>query len=102
MLTDSLTCAFAFVCEHAYTHKHTHTHTHTQNTKHRDRHTHTHTHTHRNNVWRQAAVDAENAAVDDGGDIEVVEHFRAVLPGVGVAVLALAFFVEAIYLCACA
>jgi hypothetical protein len=47
-------------------------------------------------------VDAENAAVDDGGDIEVVEHFRAVLPGVGVAVLALAFFVEAIYLCACA
>eukprot|EP00274_Cyanoptyche_gloeocystis_P000061 CAMPEP_0196656274 /NCGR_PEP_ID=MMETSP1086-20130531/15448_1 /TAXON_ID=77921 /ORGANISM="Cyanoptyche gloeocystis , Strain SAG4.97" /LENGTH=64 /DNA_ID=CAMNT_0041988971 /DNA_START=462 /DNA_END=656 /DNA_ORIENTATION=- len=40
----------------------------------------------------------QDSTVDDSGQGEVVEHIRAVLPGVGVAVLPLALVVEAVHL----
>ena len=47
-------------------------------------------------VWREATVDAEDFAFDDGTDTEVVEDLTAVLPGVDVAVLAHGLFVETV------
>lgn len=47
----------------------------------------------------QAAVDAQHGAVDDGGEDEEVKDLAAGLPDGGVAVLLLAFFVEAVDLC---
>ena len=44
----------------------------------------------------QAAVHAQHAAVDDGGEGEEVEDLAARLPDAGVAVLLLALFVEAV------
>ena len=44
----------------------------------------------------QAAVHAEDFAVDDGAQHEEVEHLTAGFPDRGVAVLGLAFFVEAV------
>ena len=44
----------------------------------------------------QTSVDAENFALDDGTDAEVVEDFAAVLPGVHIAVLAHGLLVEAV------
>lgn len=49
-------------------------------------------------VWREAAVDAEDPAIDDGGEVEVVEDLTACLPYVCVAVLVLALVVEAVHL----
>ena len=39
--------------------------------------------------------------VDERGEVEVVEDVHAVLPGVGVPVLAHALLVEAVHLCVC-
>mmetsp|Transcript_21496 Transcript_21496/g.43067 ORF Transcript_21496/g.43067 Transcript_21496/m.43067 type:complete len:391 (-) Transcript_21496:60-1232(-) len=47
-------------------------------------------------VGGEAAVDAEDAAVDDRREVEAVEDFHAVFPGVGVAEFAEAFVVEAV------
>ena len=44
----------------------------------------------------EATVDAEDLALDDGTDTEVVEDLTAVLPGVDVAVLAHGLFVETV------
>jgi len=41
---------------------------------------------------------AQNFVVNHRGDVEIVEHLCAMLPCVCVAVLALAFFVEPVYL----
>ena len=40
----------------------------------------------------------KHTSVNDGGDIQVVKHFGAVLPGVGVSVLALALLIKSIHL----
>ena len=40
---------------------------------------------------------AHNFTFDDGDEAQVIEHLHAVFPGIAVAVLALAFFVEAVY-----
>ena len=45
---------------------------------------------------RQAAVQAEDLVVDEGGEREVVEEVGEVFPDVGVAVLAEALVVEAV------
>src|SRR3569833_441072 len=50
------------------------------------------------NLGRQPAVDAEDGAVDDGGQDEEVKHLAAGLPHRGVAVLRLALLVEAVHL----
>jgi hypothetical protein len=50
-------------------------------------------------VWGETAVDAENFALDDGANSEVVEHFCAVFPAVSVAILADGFVVEAVDSC---
>ena len=47
-------------------------------------------------VGREAAVDAEDLAVDEGGDGEHVEHLAAVAPHVTVAVLVLALVIETV------
>lgn len=47
----------------------------------------------------QAAVDAEDGPVDDGGEDQKVKDLAAGLPDGGVAVFLLAFFVEAVDLC---
>ena len=46
----------------------------------------------------QAAVQAEDLVVDEGGEGEVVEEIGEVFPDVGVAVLAQALVVEAVHL----
>ena len=46
----------------------------------------------------QSTVDAENLAIDNGGESEKVEDLAARLPDRGIAVLSLAFFVETIHL----
>lgn len=46
--------------------------------------------------WGEAAVEAENLVVDEGGEREIVEEVGEVLPDVGVAVLAEALVVEAV------
>ena len=50
-------------------------------------------------LGRQAAVDTEHLAVDDGGEGEEVEDLAARLPHRGVAILLLALLVEAVDLC---
>ena len=50
----------------------------------------------RPHVGTETAVNTQHAAVDDGGEIEVVENLAAALPNIGVAVLALALVVEAV------
>ena len=49
-------------------------------------------------VGAEAAVDAQDSTVDDGGQREGVEALDAVSPRAGVAVLAQAFVVEAVHL----
>jgi len=44
----------------------------------------------------EATVDAEDLALDDGTDTEVVEDLTAVLPGVDITVLAHGLFVETV------
>ena len=44
----------------------------------------------------EAAMDAENALIDDGGQGHVVKYFSAVLPRIRTAVLAEALVVEAV------
>ena len=44
----------------------------------------------------QAAMDAEDFAIDDGSEDQEVEHLAATFPDRGIAVLLLAFFVEAV------
>lgn len=51
------------------------------------------------NLRAQTAVHAEKLAVNDGGENEKVENVAACLPYGGVAVLLLAFLVEAVHLC---
>jgi hypothetical protein len=46
----------------------------------------------------QAAMDAKNLSVDNGSEDEEVEYVAACFPHGCVAVLLLAFFVEAVYL----
>ena len=48
------------------------------------------------NTGRQAAVQAEDLVVDQGGEREVVEQVGEELPHVGVAVLPQALVVEAV------
>ena len=43
-------------------------------------------------------MNTEDFAFNDGANSQVVEHLAAVLPGVGVAVFALALLVEAVNL----
>lgn len=50
------------------------------------------------NVRRKATVNTENLALDNSSDAKKVEHFCAVLPGVGVTVLAHGLIIEAINL----
>ena len=50
-------------------------------------------------VGREAAVDAEDLAVDERGDGEHIEDLAAVAPHVTVAVLVLALVIEPIDLC---
>jgi len=47
-------------------------------------------------VWRETTMDAEDLSFNDGSDSEVVEDFDAVLPWVGVSVLADALIVESV------
>eukprot|EP00356_Strombidium_inclinatum_P009071 CAMPEP_0170489884 /NCGR_PEP_ID=MMETSP0208-20121228/8181_1 /TAXON_ID=197538 /ORGANISM="Strombidium inclinatum, Strain S3" /LENGTH=98 /DNA_ID=CAMNT_0010765027 /DNA_START=455 /DNA_END=751 /DNA_ORIENTATION=- len=47
---------------------------------------------------REATVEAEDVALDDGGEREVVEKRGEVLPHVGVAVLSEALVIEAVNL----
>ena len=49
-------------------------------------------------VGREAAVDAEDLAVDERGDGEHVEHLAAVAPHVAVAILVLTLVIKAINL----
>lgn len=49
--------------------------------------------------WAQAAMDAENAAIYDGAQREIIEDFATPAPHVATAVLALTFVVKPIYLC---
>jgi len=46
----------------------------------------------------QSTVQAEDLVLDEGGEGEVVEQIGKVLPHVGIAILAQALVVEAIYL----
>jgi len=48
------------------------------------------------NLGRQAAVDAQDLAVDNGGQGEKVKDLAARLPDRGVAVFSLALFVETV------
>lgn len=50
------------------------------------------------NAGREAAVEAEDLIVDEGGEGEVVEEVGEVLPNIGVAVLAEALVVKAVNL----
>lgn len=43
-------------------------------------------------------MNAQNLAIDDGSDVEAVEHFGAVFPGIGASVFALALVIETINL----
>ena len=47
----------------------------------------------------QSTVDAEQFSVHNGGKDEEVENVAAGLPNRGVAILRLAFFIKAVYLC---
>ena len=47
-------------------------------------------------VGREAAVDAEDLAVDERGDGEHVKHLAAVAPHVAVAILVLTLVIKAI------
>ena len=49
------------------------------------------------NIGREATVDTKDLAFDDGTEAEVVEDFHAVLPRVGVSVLAHIFVVITIH-----
>ena len=50
-------------------------------------------------IWRQPAMHAQHRAVDKRGERAPIEKLSAILPGVGVAVFALALIVETIDLC---
>jgi hypothetical protein len=50
------------------------------------------------NVGRKTTVDAEDLSFDNGSNSEEIEHFGAVLPGVGVTILAHGLVVEAVHL----
>ena len=52
-------------------------------------------------VGREAAVDAEDAAIDGCAEREVVKHLSAVPPRVGVTILALALVIEPVDLIVC-
>ena len=54
---------------------------------------------HGSQTRRQPAVNAKHLAVDESCEVQVVKHLDAVLPGVGIAVLANALFVKPIHLC---
>jgi hypothetical protein len=47
---------------------------------------------------RQPAVEAEDLVIDQGRERKVIEEVREILPDIGVAVLAEALVVEAVYL----
>ena len=49
--------------------------------------------------WTQAAVDAEDATINDSTQGEIVEDFATPAPHVATSVLALALVVKAVYLC---
>jgi hypothetical protein len=51
------------------------------------------------NFWGEAAVNAENLALDHGANTEVVEDFSAVFPRVGVSVLSDSFIIETVDSC---
>jgi hypothetical protein len=50
-------------------------------------------------LWAEAAVDAQDLAIDNGGEDKEVKNVTAGLPHRSVAVLLLTFLVEAVYLC---
>jgi len=47
-------------------------------------------------VRREATMHTQDPSIDDSGQRQVIEHFCAIPPGIGVAVLALALVVEAV------
>lgn len=47
-------------------------------------------------VWRESTMDAEYLALDDSSDAQVVEHFCAIFPWVGISVLSDSLVVEAV------
>ena len=47
-------------------------------------------------VWREAGMDAEDLALNDGSDAEVVEDVSAILPGISIAVFSDSLVVEAV------
>lgn len=49
------------------------------------------------NVWGKSSVDAENLAFNDSTNSEIIEHFCAVFPRVGIAVLSDSLIVKSIY-----
>lgn len=49
--------------------------------------------------WRETSMEAEDVALDHGGQWQVVKQASERLPNVGVSVLAKAFIVESIDLC---
>lgn len=51
------------------------------------------------NVRGQAAMNAKNDAVYEGGDGEIIKDLTAVLPGVGSSILSLTLIVKAVDLC---
>lgn len=50
------------------------------------------------NAGRETTVQTENLVVDQGGERQVIEEVREVLPDIGVAVLAKTLVVEAVHL----
>ena len=50
-------------------------------------------------LGREAGVDTENFSLDHSSDAEVIKHFSAVLPWVGVSVLSNGLVVEAVNSC---
>lgn len=53
---------------------------------------------HRPNLGREPTMDTQHLPVNQCGEVEVIEDVDAVLPGVGVPILAHAFLVEAVHL----
>lgn len=47
-------------------------------------------------LWRETSVDAEDLALNDSGNAEIIEHFSAVSPWVWVTILAHGLFVETV------
>jgi hypothetical protein len=52
----------------------------------------------RSDLWREATVDTEDSAINDGSQSQEVKDLAAGLPDRGVPVFLLAFLVEAVYL----